>query len=608
MVASSGARLLRGRRGRSVSSRGSSRSRPSSPRTSCEAQALAGLDSLDRPRAGRAARTSSARPRSIVTGGHGEERGRPPLRRDASTSRSRSSATTSRRPTAPAARTPRRSRRCSPAALSLEEAARGAAAAASRAVAQGLVEIGAGDGPVDVLGVQERDDHQSRADALRALRERRPLVHQITNYVVMNETANATLALGALPVMAHAREEVEEMVGPRRRRSCSTSARSRSTGSRRCCSPAGRRTRAASRSCSTRSAPARRRTAPRPRGGSSTRSTSRCCAATRARSRRSSGGGGGARRRVDRRRAASRPSWRARRPARSGSSPRSPAPSTTSPTASAVLAVANGHELLASVTGTGCMSTALTGCFLAVKPEEPLEAAAEALAAFGVAGEDAARGATRPRQLPRRALRRARGARPGDARREGEAAVRLHAARRGPRDGAAGCRGGRDRRSAAAQGRDDRGARSRRATASARSGRRSSSTTIVDAALELGADGRPPRPVRRRDRPSPRGGPAARALRRDSPARRRSPSAAGPATSAPGRSGRRRRSRMRTRRSGSTALRRDLRCRSVSPWSRSAASTPANAADCIRAGAAGVAVIRAAGDARRSRAAVDAAL
>src|SRR5207237_9677174 len=29
--------------------------------------------------------------------------------------------------------------------------------------------------------------------------------------VVMNETANATLALGALPVMAHAREEVEEM-------------------------------------------------------------------------------------------------------------------------------------------------------------------------------------------------------------------------------------------------------------------------------------------------------------------------------------------------------------------------------------------------------------
>src|SRR3989454_6145310 len=46
---------------------------------------------------------------------------------------------------------------------------------------------------------------------LQAIREQKPLVHQITNYVVMNETANATLALGALPVMAHAPQEVEEM-------------------------------------------------------------------------------------------------------------------------------------------------------------------------------------------------------------------------------------------------------------------------------------------------------------------------------------------------------------------------------------------------------------
>jgi hydroxyethylthiazole kinase len=50
-------------------------------------------------------------------------------------------------------------------------------------------------------------------ETLRAMREQKPLVHQITNYVVMNETANATLALGALPVMAHATEEVEEMAG-----------------------------------------------------------------------------------------------------------------------------------------------------------------------------------------------------------------------------------------------------------------------------------------------------------------------------------------------------------------------------------------------------------
>ena len=53
-------------------------------------------------------------------------------------------------------------------------------------------------------------------------------------------------------------------------------------------------------------------------------------------------------------------------------------------------AIANGHELLGAVTGTGCMATAITGCFLAVRPEAPLEAAAEALVAFGVAAEDAA--------------------------------------------------------------------------------------------------------------------------------------------------------------------------------------------------------------------------
>lgn len=48
---------------------------------------------------------------------------------------------------------------------------------------------------------------------LAAIREKKPLVHSITNFVVMNETANATLCLGALPIMSHAIEEVEEMVG-----------------------------------------------------------------------------------------------------------------------------------------------------------------------------------------------------------------------------------------------------------------------------------------------------------------------------------------------------------------------------------------------------------
>ncbi|MDQ3778211.1 MAG: bifunctional hydroxymethylpyrimidine kinase/phosphomethylpyrimidine kinase [Actinomycetota bacterium] len=54
--------------------------------------------------------------------------------------------------------------------LSLEEAARGAAQAASQAVRNGLVELGAGDGPVDVLNVKERDGDLARRDAARAAR------------------------------------------------------------------------------------------------------------------------------------------------------------------------------------------------------------------------------------------------------------------------------------------------------------------------------------------------------------------------------------------------------------------------------------------------------
>jgi hydroxyethylthiazole kinase len=46
---------------------------------------------------------------------------------------------------------------------------------------------------------------------LEKVRENNPLIHNITNRVVANFTANGLLALGASPVMAHAREEVAEM-------------------------------------------------------------------------------------------------------------------------------------------------------------------------------------------------------------------------------------------------------------------------------------------------------------------------------------------------------------------------------------------------------------
>jgi hydroxyethylthiazole kinase len=50
-------------------------------------------------------------------------------------------------------------------------------------------------------------------EAVERIRRQAPVVHNITNYVVMNTTANALLALGASPVMAHAEEEVADMVG-----------------------------------------------------------------------------------------------------------------------------------------------------------------------------------------------------------------------------------------------------------------------------------------------------------------------------------------------------------------------------------------------------------
>jgi hydroxyethylthiazole kinase len=45
-----------------------------------------------------------------------------------------------------------------------------------------------------------------------SVRQKSPLVHNITNYVVMNSTANALLSIGASPIMAHAAEEVEDIV------------------------------------------------------------------------------------------------------------------------------------------------------------------------------------------------------------------------------------------------------------------------------------------------------------------------------------------------------------------------------------------------------------
>ncbi|MDO5846066.1 MAG: hydroxyethylthiazole kinase [Methanocorpusculum sp.] len=49
------------------------------------------------------------------------------------------------------------------------------------------------------------------AHILETVRKKNPLVHQITNYVTVNDCANMTICFGAAPVMSHAPEDVVDM-------------------------------------------------------------------------------------------------------------------------------------------------------------------------------------------------------------------------------------------------------------------------------------------------------------------------------------------------------------------------------------------------------------
>jgi hydroxyethylthiazole kinase len=235
----------------------------------------------------------------------------------------------------------------------------------------------------------------SPGQALRELRERKPLVHQITNYVVMNETANATLALGALPVMAHAREEVEEMVAL-------AGALVLNIGT---LSPHWIEAMLlAGKAANEHGVPV----VLDPVGAGATRF--RTATARKlldevkvAVLRGNQGevatlvGVDAEVRGVESIAAAGEPADLARAAARNlGLVASVTGPVDHISDGDRVLAVGNGHELLAAVTGTGCMSSAITGCFLAVARDQPLDAAAGALAAFGVAAEDAAVGAKGP--------------------------------------------------------------------------------------------------------------------------------------------------------------------------------------------------------------------
>ena len=229
--------------------------------------------------------------------------------------------------------------------------------------------------------------------SLRQLRARRPLVHQITNFVVMNETANATLALGALPVMAHAPEEVAEMASAADALvlnigTLSTSwvdamilagAAANRHGVPVVLDPVG------AGATAFRTASARRildEVDVAVLRGNVGEIASLLEVVAEVRGVESVG-------HLD----AADLAQRAAHTFGLVASVTGPIDHVAG--ASRLVRVANGHPMLATITGTGCTASALTGCFLAVAPST-LDGAVDALVALGVAGEDAALGARGP--------------------------------------------------------------------------------------------------------------------------------------------------------------------------------------------------------------------
>jgi hydroxyethylthiazole kinase len=235
--------------------------------------------------------------------------------------------------------------------------------------------------------------HEAAA-LLEKVRTDRPLVHNITNHVVMNLTANALLATGASPVMAHAIEEVEDMASI-------ASALVLNIGT---LSPrwveamllAGRK-------ATTRGIPV----VLDPVGAGATPYRTRTSLAIldevrvtvlrgNASEVRACAGMAGTTRGVD----SSSTVSEAEQAARDIAASRSLTAAVTGPEdvvtdGRTTLVVRNGHPLLGSVTGMGCTATALIGAFAACGTD-PVLSTASALAFFGLAGERAAEEARGP--------------------------------------------------------------------------------------------------------------------------------------------------------------------------------------------------------------------
>lgn len=228
---------------------------------------------------------------------------------------------------------------------------------------------------------------------LDLVRAKAPLVHNITNYVAMNSTANALLAVGASPVMAHAAEEVEDMaaiasalvvnIGTLSEPWVAAMARAAAVAVARgipvVYDPVG-----------VGATPYRTRTflalleKARPTVIRGNASEIIAVAGS------PSAGERAATRGVDSSAAAESAVEAARRLAeRFGCAVCVSGPTDYVISAGGAWMIGNGHPLMPRVTGLGCTATALCGAFAAVQPDR-LRATVAAMAVMGVAGETAA--------------------------------------------------------------------------------------------------------------------------------------------------------------------------------------------------------------------------
>ena len=230
-----------------------------------------------------------------------------------------------------------------------------------------------------------------------AIRDRGPLIHNITNYVVMNSTANALLAVGASPVMAHAIDEVADMVAL-------AGALVINIGT---LSPAWvEAMHIAMREAQERGTPI----VLDPVGAGATRYRTSTADALMAdvtptiiRGNASEimavAAAGATTKGVDSSESAASAVGAAERLAdRTGAAVVVTGATDLVISTRGTLALDNGHPLMARVTGLGCTATALCGAFAAVQPD-PARAAAHATAVTGIVGELAAERAEGPGSL-----------------------------------------------------------------------------------------------------------------------------------------------------------------------------------------------------------------